>query len=58
MGELLTGFIRRGMGECKKGVEIALREARIIRLGVLFEWEAVIQQGSEHRFSSFWCSDS
>lgn len=44
MGELLTGFIRRGMGEWKKGVEIALREARIIRLGMLFEWEAVIQR--------------
>lgn len=53
MGELLTGFMRRGMGEWKKGVEFALREALIIRLGMLFEWEAVVQQGSKHRFSLF-----
>lgn len=58
MGELLTGFVRRGMGEWKKGVGIALRGAGVIRLGMLFEWEAAVQQRSEHRFSSYWCSDS
>jgi hypothetical protein len=41
VGELLTGFIWKGMGEWK-GVEIALREAGLIRLAMLFEWEAVV----------------
>jgi hypothetical protein len=47
-GRALDWVYTEGDGRMEEGGGDCSERAGVIRLGMLFEWETVVQQGSEH----------